>query len=96
VSSPKGDTLLNSNLFKKLEKYFDQIKIGSYVAVLLGSLLGIFNVVRTGALLIALGTSLLVTIAFLRSNRHRKIELILPLGVAVLLFVVALTLPHAK
>jgi hypothetical protein len=96
VSSKRGAAITNSKIFKTFEKYFDQIKIGSYVAVLIGSLLGIFNVVRTGALFIALGTSLLVTIAFLRSNRHRKIELILPIGVAVLLFVVALTLPHAK
>jgi hypothetical protein len=86
----------DSNVFRGIEKYFREIKVGSYVAVVTGAVLGIFNVVRTGALLIALGTSLLATIAYLRSNRHRKIELILPLGVALLLFVVALTLPHAK
>lgn len=82
--------------FSGVKKYFDQIRFFSFGLILLGALLGIFSVVRTGALLIALGTSAIVTIAFLRSNRHRKIEFILPVGIAALLFVVALTLPHAK
>ena len=82
--------------FSKVEKYFDQIRITSFALIILGALLGVFNVVRSVAILIALGTSAIVTIQFLRSNRHRKIEFILPLGIAALLFVVALTLPHAK
>ena len=82
--------------FSKVEKYFDQIRITSFALIILGALLGVFNVVRSGAILIALGTSAIVTIQFLRSNRHRKIEFILPWGIAALLVVVALTLPHAK
>jgi hypothetical protein len=59
-------------------------------------LLGVFDAVRTGALFLSVGTIVIATTKYLRSNRHRKIELILPVGMAALLFVVALTLPNAK
>ena len=74
----------------------DRIRILAYVFIVVGIFLGIFDVVRTGALLVAVGTAVIATTKYLRSNRHRKIELILPVGMALLLFVVALTLPHAK
>ena len=74
----------------------DRIRIVAYVFIVIGIFLGIFDVVRTGALLVAVGTAVIATTKYLRSNRHRKIELILPVGMALLLFVVALTLPHAK
>jgi hypothetical protein len=74
----------------------DRIRILAYVFIVFGIFLGIFDVVRTGALLVAVGTAVIATTKYLRSNRHRKIELILPVGMALLLFVVALTLPHAK
>ncbi len=74
----------------------DRLRLAAFGIIIFGVLLGIFNVVRTGALLIAVGTGVIAITKYLRSNRHRKIELILPVGMAVLLFVVALTLPHAK
>ena len=74
----------------------DRIRILAYVFIVVGIFLGIFDVVRTGALLVAVGTAVIATTKYLRSNRHRKIELILPVGMALLLFVVALTLPNAK
>ena len=74
----------------------DRIRILAFVFIAVGIFLGIFDVVRTGALLVAAGTAVIATTKYLRSNRHRKIELILPVGMAALLFVVALTLPHAK
>jgi len=74
----------------------DRIRILAYVFIVVGIFLGIFDVVRTGALLVAVGTAVIATTKYLRSNRHRIIELILPVGMALLLFVVALTLPHAK
>jgi hypothetical protein len=74
----------------------DRIRILAYVFIVVGIFLGIFDAVRTGALLVAVGTVAIATTKYLRSNRHRKIELILPVGMALLLFVVALTLPHAK
>jgi hypothetical protein len=64
--------------------------------IVLGILFGIFDAVRTGAILLSIGTGVIATTKYLRSNRRRKIELILPVGMAALLFVVALTLPNAK
>lgn len=74
----------------------DRLRLAAFGIIVFGVLLGIFNVVRTGALLIAVGAGVIAITKYLRSNRHRKIELILPVGMAILLFVVALTLPHAK
>ncbi len=74
----------------------DRLKFSAYVIIVFGALLGILGAVRTGAVLVAVATGVIAVTKYLRSNRHRKIELILPVGMAVLLFVVALTLPHAK
>lgn len=74
----------------------DRIRALAFILVFLGVLFGIFDAVRTGALFLSIGTIVIATTKYLRSNRHRKIELILPVGMAALLFVVALTLPHAK
>jgi hypothetical protein len=74
----------------------DRIRIVAFILVFLGILLGVFDAVRTGALFLSVGTIVIATTKYLRSNRHRKIELILPVGMAALLFVVALTLPNAK
>jgi hypothetical protein len=74
----------------------DRIKLLAFALIVLGIIFGIFDAVRTGALLLSIGTGIVATTKFLRSNRRRKIELILPVGMAALLFVVALTLPNAK
>jgi hypothetical protein len=74
----------------------DRIRIIAFIFVFIGVLLGIFDAVRTGALFLSVGTIVISVTKYLRSNRHRKIELILPVGMAALLFVVALTLPNAK
>ena len=72
----------------------DRIQVLASILIVLGILFGIFDAVRTGAILLSIGV--IATTKFLRSNRRRKIELILPVGMAALLFVVALTLPNAK
>jgi hypothetical protein len=74
----------------------DRIRIVAFILIFIGVLLGVFDAVRTGALFLSVGTIVIATTKYLRSNRHRKIELILPVGMAALLFVVALTLPNAK
>jgi hypothetical protein len=74
----------------------DRIQLLAFTLIVLGIIFGIFDAVRTGALLLSIGTGIVATTKFLRSNRRRKIELILPVGMAALLFVVALTLPNAK
>jgi hypothetical protein len=74
----------------------DRIQVLASLLIVLGILFGIFDAVRTGAILLSIGTGVIATTKYLRSNRRRKIELILPVGMAALLFVVALTLPNAK
>ena len=74
----------------------DRIQILAFALIVLGIIFGIFDAVLTGALLLSIGTGIVATTKYLRSNRRRKIELILPVGMAALLFVVALTLPNAK
>ena len=74
----------------------NRIQVLASILIAIGILFGIFDAVRTGAILLSVGTAAIATTKYLRSNRHRKIELILPVGMAALLFVVALTLPNAK
>jgi hypothetical protein len=73
-----------------------RIQLLAFALIVLGIIFGIFDAVRTGALLLSIGTGIVATTKYLRSNRRRKIELIIPVGMAALLFVVALTLPNAK
>jgi hypothetical protein len=57
-----------------------------------GILVGALGLVRTGSLLIALGTGL-----FAISQRgQRKIELYLPLAISLSLFMLALALPRGR
>jgi uncharacterized membrane protein len=66
------------------------IKTASYALVAVGIVLGAFSFVRSGSLLIALGT---LGIAF--PARHlRTIEFYFPVGIAVGLFVLAISLPN--
>jgi|APCry1669189241_1035207.scaffolds.fasta_scaffold44368_2 hypothetical protein len=77
-------------------KYFAQIRAFSYALVVVGLVLGIVGAVRSAAILVAIGAATFTANQFARSNKRRKIDFILPMAVALLLFVVALTLPHAK
>jgi hypothetical protein len=77
-------------------KYFTQIRAASYGLVLIGLALGIAGAVRSAAILVAIGAATFTSNQFVFSNKRRKIEFILPMALALLLFVVALTLPHAK
>ena len=74
----------------------NRLQVLASILIFLGILFGICDAVRTGALLLSVGTAVIAITKYLRSNRRRKIELILPVGMAALLFVVALTLPNAK
>lgn len=68
------------------------LAIASYIAVLVGVLLGASGVVRGGSLFIAVGT---VGIA-LKSRRFRSVEFYLPLIIAVALFALAIALPRGR
>jgi hypothetical protein len=68
------------------------ITYSAYTLVVVGVLAGAFGLVRTGSLLIALGTGL-----FAISQRgKRKIELFLPLAISMSLFLLALALPRGR
>ena len=63
---------------------------------LIGVTFGIFSAVRTGSLLVAVGGALYSYLAYTTSVTKRTIELLIPIAMTALLFVVSLTLPHAK
>jgi hypothetical protein len=68
-----------------------------FIALLTGAVvIGIDGRVATACFLLGVGTAGITMIRFLRSLKRRKIELVLPIGLALVLFVVAFTLPHAK
>ena len=68
----------------------------SVALVVIGVTFGIFSAVRSGSILVAVGGALYAYVAYTRSANRRTIELLIPIGVTLLLFVVSLTLPHAK
>ena len=65
-----------------------QLRI-AYIAISLGVLIGIAGFVRTGALLVSVGTGV---IALSQWNK-RRIERYLPLVIAIVLFGLAIALP---
>ena len=64
----------------------------SYVAVLIGVVLGASGIVRGGSLFIAAGT---MGIA-LKSRNFRRIEFYLPVAIAIALFALAIALPRGR
>ncbi len=64
--------------------------------VVMGVTIGVFSAVRTCSILVAIGGALYAYISYTSSATRRTIELLIPSGVTLLLFVVSLTLPHAK
>ena len=71
-------------------------RIFSIFLVVIGVTFGIFNAVRTGSILVAIGGSFYSYLSYTTSATKRTIELLIPLAMTALLFVVSLTLPHAK
>ncbi len=67
-------------------------RIGSYSLICLGVLMGSIGYVRTGSLLIAVGT----LGHALAARNSRRIEFYLPVAIAVALFVLAIALPHGR
>jgi len=68
---------------------------GALVAIT-GVGFGVSGSVRTGAITLSIGAMIFVIFQYFQAQVRRRIELILPMGFALVLFVVALTLPHAK
>jgi hypothetical protein len=68
----------------------------SVTLVVIGVTFGIFSAVRTGSILVAAGGAVYTYLSYTTSATKRTIELLIPIAMTALLFVVSLTLPHAK
>ena len=68
------------------------LSIASYLAVLVGVVLGASGIVRGGSLFIAAGT---LGIA-LKSRNFRRVEFYLPVVIALALFTLAIALPNGR
>ena len=68
------------------------ISYTSYALVVAGIVVGAVGLVRTGSLLIALGTGLFA----ISQRAQRKIELYLPLAISLSLFMLAIALPRGR
>ena len=68
----------------------------STLLIIIGVALALFGKVRSGSILLALGLSAYTYLRYRLIGMMRRIELFLPLGIAGVLLIVALTLPHAR
>ena len=68
----------------------------SIAFVVIGVTIGIFSAVRTCSILVAIGAAIYTYGSYTTSVTKRTIELLVPMVFTILLFVVSLTLPHAK
>jgi NAD/NADP transhydrogenase beta subunit len=68
------------------------IKLASYIGVGLGVLIGALGFVRSGSLLIALGTAGIAS----EKRNQRSLEFYLPMAIAIALFTLAIALPHGR
>jgi hypothetical protein len=74
----------------------DQIKKFSTFVVLLGLVIGMTGAVRTGSIILSLGASALVLARYAQQKVKRSIELLLPIMICIMLFILALSLPNAR
>lgn len=74
----------------------DQIRRFSLVVVIIGLIISISGAVRTGSITLSLGASAFVLARHSQVKVKRNIELILPIMICVMLFILALSLPNAR
>jgi fructose-specific phosphotransferase system IIC component len=74
----------------------DQIRRFALFVVLVGVVIGISGAVRTGSIIISLSASIFVLARYSQSQVKRGIELVLPITICALLFILALSLPDAR
>jgi hypothetical protein len=74
----------------------DQLRRFSLMVVAIGIVIGISGAVRTGSIIISLSASIFVLARYSQSQVKRGIEIVLPLTICALLFVMALSLPDAR
>ncbi len=74
----------------------DQIRRFALLAVLIGVVIGVSGAVRTGSIIISLSASIFILARYSQSQVKRGIELVLPITICALLFILALSLPDAR
>ncbi len=74
----------------------DQIRRFSLIVVIVGLIIGMTGAVRTGSIILSLGASAFVLARYTQQKLKRNIELLLPIMICILLFVLALSLPNAR
>ena len=74
----------------------DQIRRFALIVVLVGVVIGISGAVRTGSIIISLSASIFILARYSQSQVKRGIELVLPITICALLFILALSLPDAR
>ena len=74
----------------------DQIRRFSLAVVIIGLIISISGAVRTGSIVLSLGASAFVLARHSQVKVKRNIELILPIMICIMLFVLALSLPNAR
>jgi hypothetical protein len=74
----------------------DQIRRFALIAVVIGFVIGISGAVRTGSIIISLSASIFILARYSQSQVKRGIELVLPITICALLFILALSLPDAR
>jgi hypothetical protein len=74
----------------------DQIRRFSMVVVVVGIVIAISGAVRTGSIILSLGASAFALARYSQLKVKRSIELILPIAICLLLFILALSLPNAR
>ena len=74
----------------------DQIRRFSLAVVIIGLIISISGAVRTGSIILSLGASAFVLARHSQVKVKRNIELVLPIMICIMLFVLALSLPNAR
>ena len=74
----------------------DQIRRFSLVVVLIGLIIGMTGAVRSGSIVLSLGASAFVLARYTQQKVKRNIELIIPIMICVMLFILAISLPNAR
>ena len=74
----------------------DQIRRFSLIVVIVGLIIGMTGAVRTGSIILSLGASAFVLARYTQQKVKRNIELLLPIMICVMLFILAFSLPNAR
>ena len=74
----------------------DQIRRFSLVVVLIGLVIGMTGAVRSGSIVLSLGASAFVLARYTQQKVKRNIELLLPIMICVMLFILAFSFPNAR